>query len=241
MKIVINQLTRMSEGFICAAGVDIATKRHIRPVHLGRLPKKLLRVHGGPFEMAAVVDLGKVTPAPNKPEVEDHQFTADAAKEAGSWGADKFWEMLEELSQPRLSTIFGPELKMRGKTSCGVDEHVGKASLGILRAKSAGISVRAGFGDKKGQVRLDISDGEFVLNLGVTDIRFHGDDHLTPHAGKIASAAKRLAAGEEVLFGVGLTRAMPTPGFTPVHWLQVNAIYFRSKPAWKLGESLGAK
>lgn len=241
MKIVINHLTRMSEGFICVAGVDPASNKHVRPVHLGRLPKSLLKVHGGPFEMAAVVDLGQVTPRPQKPEVEDHHFTASSAKGTGFLGNGQFWEMLEGVSQSKLSRIFGPDLKMRGKASCGVEVSTGIASLGVLRAKTASIGIRAGLGDKKGQIRLDISDGEFALNLGVTDIRFHGDDHVTPHTGKVTSAGKRLAAGEDVLFGVGLTRATTTPGFTPVHWLQVNAIYFRSKAAWRLGESLGTK
>lgn len=239
MKIVISHLTRMSEGFICVAGVDPVSKKHIRPVHMGRLPKNLLRVHGGPFEMAAVVDLGSVTPSPQKPEVEDHHFTAASAASTGFLGPDRFWELLDSVAHSKLSKIFGPDLKMRGRTSCGVDVNAGIASLGVLRAKSASIGIRAGFGDKKGQIRVDLSDGEFDLNLGVTDIRFFADDHVTPKEGKVASAGKRLAAGEEVLFGVGLTRPKATPGFAPVHWLQINAVYFRSKPTWQLGERLG--
>ena len=37
---------------------------------------------------------------------------------------------------------------------------------------------------------------------------------------------RRLAAGEDVILSVGLSRAMAIGGARPAHWLQVNNIHF---------------
>jgi hypothetical protein len=77
MKIVVNHLARMQQGYICVAGVDIETFKHIRPVLPStRLGTNLLVRNGGPFDMAVVVDLGKLTPNPQRPEIEDHIFSS---------------------------------------------------------------------------------------------------------------------------------------------------------------------
>ena len=60
MRIVVNHLTRMMKGYICAAGIDEETNEHVRPVLPGvRLRVDLLEERGGPFSMAALVDLGR--------------------------------------------------------------------------------------------------------------------------------------------------------------------------------------
>jgi hypothetical protein len=46
MQIVINHLTRMQRGFMCVAGVDLATGRHVRPV----LASQLLHPTRSPFQ-----------------------------------------------------------------------------------------------------------------------------------------------------------------------------------------------
>jgi hypothetical protein len=60
MQIIVNHLTRMQPGFICVAGVDVSSGRHVRPVLGRRLTTDLLASKGGPFDMAELVDLGAV-------------------------------------------------------------------------------------------------------------------------------------------------------------------------------------
>ena len=92
MKIVVNHLTRMQQGYICVAGVDIETSQHIRPVLLGtRLGINLLARNGGPFDMAVVVDLGKVTPSPQRPEIEDHIFSPSSVRKMNTFSEKQFW------------------------------------------------------------------------------------------------------------------------------------------------------
>ena len=60
--------------YICVAGIDPDTGKHIRPTVRGRLSRALLRENGGPFDIAGLVDLGEVIPVGVAPEVEDHFF-----------------------------------------------------------------------------------------------------------------------------------------------------------------------
>lgn len=49
MEIVINHLTRMGPGRICVAGIDIATKKHVRPIPIeGTVSTAALERNGGP-------------------------------------------------------------------------------------------------------------------------------------------------------------------------------------------------
>lgn len=234
MQIVVNHLTRMKKGYICVAGVDLQTSKHARPV-AGRLSTQLLACHGGLFDMGVVVDLGSATPCPNTPEVEDHTVDLAALKAGKAFDPTKFWKLLKQLAQPKLSTIFGPDLQMRGATSCGVDEHKGSASLGcLLPAEKPDLYVRPA-GDRPAQVRMRVSDGAINVDLGVTDIRLYGDDHVTADENAVKRIAKAIQS-DEVILSVGLTRAMPSSGgFPPIHWLQVNNIHLAKNPLWQLG------
>src|SRR5260370_42124155 len=50
--LVINHLTRMQQGYICVAGVDLETGRHVRPVLRRRMGTVNLVRNGGLFDMA---------------------------------------------------------------------------------------------------------------------------------------------------------------------------------------------
>ena len=52
MQIIVNHLTRMRPGYMCVAGIDVASKRHIRPVLKRRLTTDLLTLNGGLFDIA---------------------------------------------------------------------------------------------------------------------------------------------------------------------------------------------
>ena len=63
MQLVVSHVTRMQPGYICVAGVEITRGKRVRPVTYGRLPTSLLAREGGPFDMAALVELGPVSHA----------------------------------------------------------------------------------------------------------------------------------------------------------------------------------
>jgi hypothetical protein len=237
MKIVVNHLTRMQQGYICVAGVDIQNYQHVRPILAGtRLGTNLLARNGGPFDMAVVVDLGKLTPNPQRPEIEDHIFSPSSLRKMRTFPEEKFWRLLTRIAKRKLLEIFGSDLETKGTKSCAVDVGKGEASLGCLIPDSPPkfyILPREG---KVGQIRIEVSDGCFGLDLGVTDIRLYCDDHLTPNERVVKNVAERVKKEENVIIGVGLTRPFSSlQGFPPVHWLQVNNIHLKSDPTWQLG------
>src|SRR4051812_30745582 len=99
MEIIINHLTRMRPGYICVAGVDLATGRHVRPVLGGTsLGTALLRRHGGPFALGWRVELGAATAVGHPPEVEDWRFEARRARAVAPLPPGEFWALLERVA-----------------------------------------------------------------------------------------------------------------------------------------------
>lgn len=237
MKIVVNHLTRMQQGYFCVAGLDVNTGEHVRPVLPGqRLPTSLLARYGGLFDMGVIVDLGAVNATPQRPEVEDYVFDRAKLKAAGTYEPAKFWRVLQQVARTRLRDIFGDALIPRGASSCAVDVGKGDASLGCLVPhKLPELYVRSRPG-RSDQIRMRVSDGYSHLDLGVTDIRLYGADHVTPDTKIVRRVAKRLQGGSETILSVGLTRAYASsPDFNPVHWLQVNNVHLKDDPVWQLG------
>ncbi|HZR98457.1 MAG TPA: hypothetical protein VFE37_07115 [Chloroflexota bacterium] len=237
MQIVINHLTRMQPGFICVAGLDLDTGRHVRPMAgSSRLHYRLLAAHGGPFDVGAIVDLGQTYHVGRPPEVEDHSFQPRLARRVGQMPSDEFWSRLLAASTTRLADIFGGELRQRGARSCAVDAGRGIASLGCLLPsgpRALYIQSRPG---RPAQVRARVSDSRFALDLGVTDIRLYRADHVTPDQERVEQVSARLQGGVPTVLAVGLTRASAgSPDYPPVHWLQVNGIHLEDEPGWRLG------
>ncbi len=234
MQILVNHLTRMQSGFICTAGIDLATSRHIRPVVRGAgLRTDLLASAGGPFGIASVVDLGPTKYVGQPPESEDYLFDARKARRIRHTPWEEFWDLLTRIAKAKLSELFGPELTRRGPLSCGTDAGRGKTSLGCLIPHPAPrLSLQARPG-RPAQVRMRLSDGEFDLDLGVTDIRLYGPDHRTPDTAVLERIARRLQGTVQVVLSVGLGRAYSgSADLAPVHWLQVNNIHFRDDLVW---------
>jgi hypothetical protein len=234
MQLVVNHLTRMEEGFICVAGMEIPTHRHIRPVLAeARLTSSLLACHGGVFELGAVIDLGQTAYVGQAPEVEDHQFVPNLAKKVSVCSPGQFWSEVQNIAMSRLVDIFGLDLKARGYRSCGVDLGKGKASLGCLIPASPITLSSVTGGGRSPRVLADISDGQFRLELSVTDIRLFQADHLTPKQSKIAWLEPLLVDPAKVVVSVGLTRPFAKkPSDPKVHWLQINNIHLAQDPLW---------
>ena len=231
MEIVVSHLTRMQSGYICVAGIEAATGRHIRPVLRGRLTNSLLVRFGGPFDMAAVIELGSVRYDGRPPEVEDYAFEPVHARRLHVSSPADFWSLLQRTAAPSLAGIFGASLAAHGP-GCVVAKGEGSASLGCLVPASR---PRLYINDA-GKVRMAVSDGRFHANLSVSDLRFYERDQETPVRATVAAVAGRIQAGVDVLLSVGLGRPYRAASDTVErHWLQVNNIHLADDPTWQLG------
>ncbi len=234
LTIAVNHLTRMRRGFVCVAGVDMRTGRHVRPVlRRGNLPAQVLARYGGPFDIATVVVLRKARPAAAPPEVEDHLFNPKQVQVLRTMGGKEFWMLLVGLARPKLRDLFGTDLIPRDPSSCVVDPGKGCASLGCFMPAARPrlfITRKA----EKRVLRMVVTDGEFDLNLSVTNIRLYGPDHATVDEKAVARTAGLLWSGSPVILSVGLTRPFSSSSAEPVHWLQVNNIHLEREPVWQL-------
>jgi hypothetical protein len=237
MTIVVNHLTRMHGGHICVAGIDLKTRRHVRPVlQHGGTPFYLLARYGGPFDMARVVDLGTPRAKPEAPHVEDCVFVPSQARFQRQVAGHEFWNLLHRVAEVRLRTIFGDALRALGRGRYGTDLSQGVASLGCLLPEGPPELYLAPGHQRKLQVRIRLRDGEIQADAGVTDLRLCGDDHATPDADKVRGVAKWIRDSGGVILSVGLTRKYrPSDQAEYIHYLQVNNIHLKEEPTWQLG------
>jgi len=233
MKIIVNHLTRMRPGYICVAGIDVETGRHVRPV-LGRnLGTVLLARHGGPFDIGAQVDLGRTQYAGHPPETEDYHFEPRTTIRHGTATPGAFWALLERVARPHLREIFGPALSLQGQ-GCVVAPGSGDTSLGCLRALRPPL-LRV---NDQGKIRCLLPSRTVTLDLGVTDLRLYTyeDGQYQPRRALVEQVAARLERGVPVILSVGLGRPwQKLDQSTPLHWLQVNNLHLEDDPLWKYG------
>jgi len=240
MIIVVNHLTRMREGHICVAGVDLKTDQHVRPVlKWEQLTSQFLARNNGPFDLANVVDLGVTEPHPKKPHIEDRIFRPSQTRLLETLEAEDFWALLYSISKPSLQAIFGSDLRRVGRASCGTDVGKGEASLGCLRpSRRPQLKYTTRGRQGKPRIRIHLTDDRFDVWVGVTDIRLYENDHITPDRAIVEQTAQRLQKSGAVILGVGLTR--PFSSSTehenePLHWLQVNNIHLEADPVRQRG------
>jgi hypothetical protein len=236
VRIVINHLTRMQPGFICAAGIDAESERHVRPVLRGRLSHELLATHGGPFAIGTWVDLGPTIYAGSAPEVEDYAFTHHVTRAVSVASPTDFWSLLQRVAKPRLADIFGPGLDPNGG-GYAIAKGRGLASLGCL-IPTGQPELRV-FGTDR--LRLRSSDGALDVMLTVTDVRFYDGDEWSLQPTVVSDVQRRLQRGVPVVLSVGLTRPWQKPGDSEErHWLQVNGIHLADDPLWRtVGSRVG--
>jgi hypothetical protein len=232
MLIVVNHLTRMQQGYMCVAGIDLETGLHVRPVLNRQMTIDMLSVHDGPFDMARIVDLGKTKFVGKIPELEDHWFDAATACHAGDMTGSEFWELLQRLAHEKLGTVFGPDLERIGST-CVVAETCGLRSLGCYWASDGRLFVD--HSRERRRVRFAWQAGGHSFNVPVTDIRLYDEDHVTPCETTIRQLADQIAARPRVLVSVGLSRPFrKTADDPPRHWLQINNFHLEENPCWTL-------
>ena len=230
MKIVVNHLTRMQHGYICVAGINPDTGHHVRPIPENDRPRRThLARHGGPFDVAALVDLGRASHVGHAPEMEDYRFNPRKMRRVDTLAPQEFWELLKSVSQQSLAAIFGDDLTQRGG-SCTVDVGMGRASLGCLLPSQRPVLHI----NDQGKIRLRLTDGIYTVWLSVTDVRLYKDDQVTPRRDLVGQIAARIAKGTEVIVAVGLSRPWQKLDDTVErHWLQVNNIHLEDDPIWQ--------
>jgi putative nucleic acid modification protein with dual OB domain len=233
MRILVNHLTRMQPGYFCAAGIDLETGTHVRPVlRRGRLTTDLLSTNDGPFDIGSVLDLGPTTNAGRAPELEDRRFDPAATRRLYDDGADEYWDALEAVKRASLEEIFGPALELWDESGT-VDVGEGRASLGCLKPEKQPWM----YVDHRGTVRLVLDYLMPSVDLSVTDLRLYEKDGRTPRRDLVQSLQKRLKAGVETILSVGLTRPWRKwNDDAERHWLQLNNIHLQDDPLWQLGD-----
>ena len=229
MRIVVNHLTRMRPGFICVAGIDLTTGRHVRPVIQGQLTRAYLTRFGGPFDIGEIVDLGSVTYAGSAPHSEDYVFAYTSAQSFAIASPVEFWTTLQRVSQRTLIDIFGPELQKLGNT-CATPLGQGRASLGCLIPAS----IPSLFVHDSGKLVINFTDGVFGVHASVTDLRLYKVDQITLKHAMVDEINLRMRTGAQVVLSVGLGRSWRKPGDSEErHWFQVNGIHLSDEPIWQ--------
>ena len=232
MQIVVNHLTRMQQGYMCVAGIDLETGLHVRPVLNRQITIDMLSVHGGPFDIARIVDLGKTKFVGKVPELEDHWFDAAAAQHIDDMASGEFWALLQRIAHDKLGAIFGPDLERIGST-CVVAENCGLRSLGCYWVGGGRLFVD--HNRERRRVRFAWQTGNHAFNVPVTDIRLYADDHVTPCDTTIRHVVDQLAALPRVLVSVGISRPYrKSADDPPRHWLQINNFHLAKNPCWTL-------
>jgi hypothetical protein len=218
----------MTAPRICVAGIEPDSRRHIRPTTPANDPidRRLLDEEGGPFGIGTLVDLGAVRANPSRPESEDHLFVTASARDVRQLDPDEYWQLLDEVAEDDLESIFGPDLERRGR-SFAIEEGRGTVSLGVLRVEETPDLEIDGYG----KLRLRLNDLDEPAHLGVTDIRFVEADHRALRQNVVQDVRRGMRAGVDLFLMVGLARAFVATGDDRYrHWLQINGICMADRP-----------
>ncbi len=227
----------MHGGHICVAGVDLETRRHVRPMLANDpLPFYLLARYGGPFEMARIVDLGSPRPRPIRRTSKTTSSCRPGRRSSVPPRPTSSGTCWRNSPARSLRTIFGEGLREVGRRRWATELGQGAASLGFCGRATPPELYLATARDGRPQVRMRFSDGQIQADAGVTDLRLFGDDHATPEAARIRAVAQWIADSQGVILGVGLTRKFRSSDDAAYrHWLQVNNIHLKEDPIWQLG------
>jgi hypothetical protein len=232
--IIVNHLTRVRDGRICVAGIELDSREHLRPVTVESnfLDRSALATEGGPFEIGALIELGETDPHPDPPQTENHRFSLERVEPAFRLKETEYLELLEPLCRDTLREAFGPALR-RVQPSCAAPEGEGERSLACVRLPAR---ARLRIDPDSSRLRLYLPDPELPATLPVADLRFVEPDHLTLRTDAIDTVAAALQHGEPAIAMLGLGGAWsPSPDYPAMHWLQVNGICLRERPFDELG------
>lgn len=240
MQLLINHLTRMQPGWICAAGIDLASGRHIRPVAGHGLPNSLLHRNGGPLALGVVVDLGPSEFCGTVPEIEDRRFDIENLSAVEQYSPMKLHQACQQVAAGSLRNIFSDDLEWLhhqpsvrkensgwGATDCwgtaAVMQHRGIRSLGCYWACESQLLIVDK--EKRRRVRMRFREGKLAFDVPVTDYRLYLADQVTPDEAAVQMLASRITRQAPTLVAIGLSRAYRHSETQPArHWLQINNV-----------------
>ncbi len=228
MQIVVNHLTRMKGGRICVAGINPESRRHVRPVpEFGEtFERALLAANGAELRVAALVDLGDVSPRPDPPHSEDQVTSLSELRLVRYLDRAEYLRALESVRVYSLTDAFGTELDHSGR-SFTLTRGTGKRSLAVLRKNTREITVEVRKQPKTGEdrVRLVCRLAGKRVNLSLTDLRLYKrEDETTLNREMIGKLQRELAQAKSCYVMLGLGRAWSKDESEPVHWLQANGL-----------------
>lgn len=214
----------MQSPRICIAGIEVDSKRHLRPVTApdDLITRSLLAEEGGPLQLGAGVELGPTTATPNRPETEDHFCQTGNREALGVLSGQEYLDLLTRVEGDDLGTAFGPGLRRNGNTyamKSGGGEH----SLVCIRANQG---TRLSIDFEKPYLRLPEQ-----TKVKVTDVRFFEPDQKTLRKDVVTDVNARLGDGVGAFLMFGLSRPWARPGEDEeLHWLQLNGICLEDSP-----------
>jgi hypothetical protein len=224
MKVLITDLTRMYDGHICVAGIDVDTGKRVRPVTFGRLGAELLCIHGGPLDIGNVVEFEVIEHCGSAPEIEDVRCDPVGIRLVRSLSQPEFMAVLHRDSSYGLGA-FGPSL-IRIGDSMATPRGQGDASLALVRW-SGTIMINS---YKK--IRASMGDGVWV---SVTDVRLYQHDLLTPDESKVRRLSGAIGRSGVTVASLGLARAWKQPEDDQErHYMQMNNIHPAQWADWRL-------
>jgi len=227
MQIVVNHLTRMQPGFICAAGIEVNSRLHVRPLIDSQLTVDLLAKNGGPFELGAVLDLGLTRFTGKLPEIEDRWFDRRFVVQKHKLSRAELYQLCAEVARSSLHSIFTAALEPIG-TTMAMTENAGVYSLGCLWVEARRFAIVG----QEGRQRLrfafgELDGGDRELSVPVTDIRLYKDDHTTIDLEAVQQFSQEIGQSSRTLLSVGLSRPYrKSENDVARHWLQVNNFHF---------------
>lgn len=201
------------------AGIDEGSLTHVRPTthKTDPLTRPLLRSEGGPFGPGAMVDLGKVVPEGEPPEMEDHRFAPANARHVKDVGDERYLDLLDRIRHESLVDAFGTDLTEVRPGKLAIPATCGVRSLAVVSLGGSELVV-----DDWGKLFLEIDDGDTVAKLRVTDVRFYEKKRFK--ADVVQDVDRRLRGGTPAYAMLGLARAIGDADGGQVHWLQCNGI-----------------
>ena len=225
MRIVINHLTRMQPGFFCAAGLELKSNLHIRPILACGLTTDLLVREGGPFDLGVTFDLGPTKFIGHVPEIEDRLFESENLQVIEAANLERMRDESAAIARASVREIFGSCLQRIGSTMSIAEQH-GMHSLGCCWVQDATLVCTQVQDSQRLRLRWREQGEEMVV--AVSDIRLYEPDHRTVKVELFQYVQRWLQENPRVLHSLGLSRPYhKSEDQVPMHWLQVNNIHYR--------------
>lgn len=211
------------------AGIDAETLDHVRPTTppTDLITRRLLRKHGGPFGIGALVDLGPVEPRPIAPASEDHLFVTARARRLRDLTDDEYLNVLDEVSATSLEDALGPDLVRVKERKYAIEVGRGARSLAVV-----GLRGRPRLHVTPWpRLQLELRHPDTASDLSMTDVRFYESDQTTIKHDVVTDVNRRLSWGVSGFVMLGLARAFVAAGDDRCrHWLQANGLCLADHP-----------